>query len=84
MGESDRITLLEADMISMVLKVQALEDTIEAMKEIIKMLLQHIDGLNDTLFDIAPDVEIIDAIADSEEERQEMLEQYMNHGNYEG
>ena len=40
---------------------------------------ERISALTDVVYELAPEYEIIDAMAESPEERQEMLGRYMNH-----
>ena len=43
---------------------------------------QRISTLYDTLYKIAPELEIIEAMSETEQEEQTYIEKYMNHGNY--
>lgn len=65
-------------------------DLLDRVSELEKMMLRmmnaheateaRLTAIIDTVYEIAPEKEIIDTLADSEEERQQMTEAYMNHG----
>lgn len=68
---------------------RAINENAEITAEYIGRLLdvinhqeERINRLYDALYAIAPDIEIIETLAETEEERQEMISRYMNHGEY--
>lgn len=63
-------------------RVSELERLVVRMMNAHEATEARLTALIDTVYQIAPEKEIIDTLADSEEERQEMTERYMNHGNF--
>lgn len=55
--------------------LQRICDLFEHQEERIKMLYE-------LLYKIAPELEIIETLADTEEQEREYIEKYMNHGDY--
>ena len=58
------------------------EKYIKELCAFIKQQQEQTNNLYDILYKIAPDLEIIETMADSEEELQEYIDKYMNHGEY--
>ena len=55
---------------------------IDQLIQIMKMQNDRIDELTDVVYKIAPEVEMIELLADNSDEEAIMLESYMNHGDY--
>lgn len=58
--------------------IRNVENTREKIVEIVSDQQKTIEKLMDLLYEIAPEYEIIETLADSEEERKELLSRYMN------
>ena len=60
------------------------EATSDALSKIIEVLTQQeerIEMLTNIIYELAPEYEIIETAADTDEERREMVNRYMNHNN---
>lgn len=55
---------------------------IDQLIQIMEMQNKRIDQLTDVVYKIAPEVEMIELLADDSDEETMMLESYMNHGDY--
>ena len=58
------------------------DQAIETLCKIIQHQDDRISMLCEMIYKLAPDLEIIETMADSVDEEQKMIERYMNHGNY--
>jgi hypothetical protein len=67
----ERIDFVETDIFE-------LQNTVHKQMMIISDLMERVKALQDSLYDIAPELEIIDTMADSEEERKELISRYIN------
>ena len=63
-------------------KFSETDETLNKMCDILEYQEQRISALYETIFKIAPELEIIETMAETEEEQQEYIEKYMNHGSY--
>lgn len=52
---------------------------VERMAQIITAQDERISALTDTVYAIAPELEIIETMAEDDAERTELIERYMNH-----
>ena len=57
-------------------------DTLDFCVEEIKHLHEHINELYKIIYELAPEYELIETMAESAEERRAMCDAYMNHGDY--
>lgn len=57
-------------------------DNLDFCVEEIKHLHEHINELYKIIYELAPDYEIIETMAESDAERRAMCDAYMNHGDY--
>lgn len=55
-----------------------LAEDVERLIDIIEQQEQRIGQLEDTIFTIAPELDVIEAIARNEEERQRLVSRYLN------
>lgn len=62
--------------------IEQQEHLIESQTEQIKSLNEHIENLYSIIYKIAPDMEIIETMAETEDEEQAYIDKYMNHGEY--
>lgn len=62
--------------------VQAQQDFILFLAKSITQQSEHIGELYQLIHKIAPELEIIETMADTAEEEKEYLDKYMNHGDY--
>ena len=54
-------------------------DQLNRMADLLKDQSEHITALYEIIYKLAPEYEIIETMADSEEEEQKLLARYMNH-----
>ena len=54
-------------------------DNQNRLAELIKGLQESIKDIRHSVYELAPELEIIDTLADDPEERERMIEIYMNH-----
>lgn len=57
-------------------------DLIGKIFDLIEDQEQRISTLIDIIYKIAPELEIIEAMSDTDEQQQRLIDQYMNHGEY--
>lgn len=76
------ITRGEKHMNELLAKLNEHDETIKNLFTIIHQQQQRINALTDALYRIAPELEIIEAISDTPEQQQFLIERYMNHGRY--
>lgn len=62
--------------------VQAQQDFILFLAKSITQQAEHISALYQLIHKIAPELEIIETMAETAEEEKEYLDKYMNHGDY--
>lgn len=74
-GEVKAFSETEAALYKLTGQIEKLLDIIDAQEK-------RIEDLQDTVYRIAPEIEIIDTLADSESERQALTDAYMNHGEF--
>lgn len=55
--------------------------TLVMMQKFMEAQEERISALTDTVYELAPEYEIIETMTDSTEERMELLGKYMNHNN---
>lgn len=55
---------------------------LDKQRQILSQQQQKIDDLYNIIDLIAPDMDIIETMAESDEEKQEYINKYMNHGDY--
>lgn len=56
--------------------------SMESVIELIGQLKEHIETLYKIIYELAPDYEIIETMAESDEERRALCDAYMNHGEW--
>ena len=66
----------------MLRKFEETDETLKRICDILEYQEQRISALYELLYKIAPELEIIETLAETEEKEQEYIEKYMNHGNY--
>ena len=69
-------------LICMLRKCEETDETIKGICDILEYQEQRISTLYELLYKIAPELEIIETMTESEDEQQAYIEKYMNHGNY--
>ena len=59
--------------------IESVTSIIQRMIEIIQNQNDRIESLSATVYMIAPEIEVIETLADSEDEKWKMIDRYMNH-----
>ena len=65
--------------------LEAVNSHTEFISELLKMVKfqrEQIERLTDTVYKIAPELDVIETMAETAEEEKEYLDKYMNHGEY--
>ena len=63
-------------------KFEETDENIKGICDILEYQEQRISVLYEILYKLAPELEIIETMAETEEEEQTYIDKYMNHGNY--
>ena len=61
---------------------EQLSKNLDRVLKIIEHQNEMISMLNDIVYKLAPDIEIIETMAENPEEEADMIAKYMNHGKY--
>lgn len=61
---------------------EALSKNLDRALELIEHQNERIEKLSNLLYKLAPEVDIIETLAESPEEETDMIDRYMNHGRY--
>ena len=80
--EKSQIQLLTERVLELQEQLQATQELTMRILDLFAGQSDRLDAINTTLYQIAPEIEIIETMADSPEERQAMIDQYMNHNDY--
>ena len=63
-------------------KLTGIDEELNRLRDIIENQNERIETLSHILHEIAPEYEVIETMAETDDERTEMVERYMNHNDY--